>query len=110
MRQNIYQPFILADTSTSLNGALIPGTQLFACSMQASVTGTMAGTLKLQFSNDLGASPSVWSDIPSASIAVSNTATYIIAKTDLCYANIRLVYVRTSGTGTITANVNTQGV
>ena len=78
--------------------------------MQANVTGTMAGTLKLQFSNDTGASPTLWSDIPSASIAVANTGTYIIAKTDLCYANIRLAYVRTSGSGTITANVNTQGV
>lgn len=113
MRQLQEIIFNAGNVAGNLTGNTIWAGQLFAVSAQSSVTGTVAGTMKFQFSNDVvapGVAPTNWSDIPNATVAISNTALYAIAKTDLCYNYIRLVYVSTSGSGTMTASINAQGV
>lgn len=94
--------------AASVNSSAVDARNLFYCSAQIAVTGAGAGTLKLQVSNDIAGSdgnpgsPSNWSDVPSASIAISGAGAYLIPKTDMCYQWARLVYTN-SGTGTINA-------
>lgn len=113
-----------ADVSATVSSSAIDAAYLVSCSVQAVVVdaptpevpegdppaeppGDATGTLKLQFSNE--AKPSTWSDVANASISVSGDGTYIIGKTDLCFRWVRLSYVRTSGAGTMTANLQALG-
>lgn len=101
-----------ADASVGQNSIVVDANQLISISLQAVVAGTSAGALKLQFSDDFAllnqanAQPTHWSDIPSATVAVAGAGVYGIPKFDLCYRWIRAVYTPSSGTGTITANMN----
>lgn len=102
MRQ-VNENIIAVQNAATLTTAAIPAQNLFNCSAQLAATGSAAGTLKIQASNDNpvnGAAPTNFSDIPSASIAVSGAGAFLIPKTDLCYQYVRLVYTNT-GTGTI---------
>lgn len=106
---------ILPQTAASVNSTALTAQNLFQCSVQMVCTGSAAGTLKVQASNDTrpGALPSQvtptnWSDIPSATVTVTGAGTYLIPKIDICYQYIRLVYTNT-GTGTIAANLKALG-
>lgn len=99
-----------ADGSVNVTSAIIDSNQLISISLQAVATGTIAGTAKLQFSDDPGfphrPDPINWNDVPSATVAVASAGSYAIPKTDLCYRWLRVVYTATSGTGTLTVNFN----
>jgi hypothetical protein len=80
--------------------------------LQVVATGTIAGAVKLQYSNDPVQSPAVptnWSDIPSATVTLTGTAgVFSIPKTDLCYNWVQAVFTASGGAGTVTATL--QGV
>lgn len=85
---------------------------IIAASLQATFTGTApTGTLKFQCSNDQGPAAQAvnWSDIPSQSVAVSGSGSYLIPKFEVSYQWIRVAFLFTSGTGTVAANVKTIG-
>lgn len=96
----------ISGTATN-NSNPVDGSFLIAGSAQAVVTGTATGTLKLQYSNDAPGvgSPANWSDIPSASVAVSGAGVYAIAKLDLCYQWIRATYTNATNTGVLTVTI-----
>lgn len=74
--------------------------------IQALWTGTPTGTLKVQASMDPSDS-SAWFDIPSSSVSLAGAAgTHIWSYADVFYRYVRVVYVFSSGTGTLTLNVN----
>lgn len=91
--------------------------------IQIVYTGTPTGSFKLQASNDdgqplkgvspvtLGSSVVNWTDVPSSSVAVSGAAGSSMWNIqDAGYRWVRVVYVFTSGTGSLTiARVNTKG-
>lgn len=101
-----------AASATSTQAAEVNMMKL--ASVQVVATGTLVGTLKLQFSNDIptisgiGATPINWTDIPSASVAVSGAGSFAIAPINIAYNWIRAVYTKTSSTGspkvTVTAH------
>lgn len=100
--------------AASVNSDPFPITQDFAMSVQAQSVVDAVGTLKVQFSNDQYQSnsqiqPTHWTDVPSASVAVTAAAVVGIAKFDVCYNWARLVYTRTSGAGGLIAVVKTNG-
>lgn len=103
MRQ-VNENIIPVQTAATITTAAIPALNLFSCSAQATSTGSGAGTLIIQASNDDFPSPNTppvnWTAIPSATVAVSGAGAFLIPKTDLCYQWVRLVYTNT-GTGTI---------
>ena len=92
-----------------------PGTPIYiancvSMSIQSVSTADGVGTIKVQVSNDsVKDSPTNWTDLASATIAVTAASTLILAKTEVCYQWIRLVYTKTSGTGTLNARVKTIG-
>lgn len=65
--------------------------------------GTAAGTMKLQASID----DSVYVDIPDTKISISGSDNFLYSMAQFAYKYVRMVYVNSSGTSTITATVNT---
>lgn len=106
-------PAIPVQAAASINSDAIPTENMLYCSVQVTSTGSSAGTAKLQASNDNpvignGMVPTHWTDIASASVAVSGAGSVLIPITNLCYQWIRVVYTNT-GTGTIGAMVKIIG-
>jgi hypothetical protein len=80
-----------------------------ACSVQAVSTG-LTGTLKLMFSNDdQSGTPTNFSDIPSATVTVSGAGVFSIPKTEVCYNFIKVVFTKSGGAGSVTANYHSYG-
>ena len=98
---------VLDTVAVSTNSSEIKTDFVVACSVIATATGTIAGSVKLQASND-NVDPTNWCDIASATVSVSVSNPVMIAKTDLCYNFIRVVFTKSGGTGTVT--VNYQGI
>jgi len=113
MRQSQEVVLNAVDASVNQTSAAVVTKQVFAVSAQGVFTGTTVGVLKLQFSNDITnppIAPTNWSDIPSATIAVTAAGNFAIPKTELCYGFIRAVYTATSGAGTATVTLVSLGV
>lgn len=79
-------------------------------SIQAVITsssGPVTGTLSLQgSSDDTQATPSNWTTIAGSSTAVSGNGTVMWDVDNPNYHQVRLLYVTTSGTGTLNARIN----
>jgi hypothetical protein len=94
---------------------------LFAVQVVASGGGTPAGTFKLQASCDPGL-PSAgtrtlqangvtnWTDISGASDAITDDGVSLFNVADPGYTFVRVVWTRTSGTGTGAIRVHVKGV
>ena len=79
--------------------------------VQATITGSPVGTLKLQACIDV-ATPTVsssWNDVASSTVTISGADIVMYDVSDISYKWVRLVYTRTSGTGAITALINAKG-
>lgn len=91
-------------TAATITSTPIPALNLFSCSVMGVATGSAAGTIVLQASNDdfvSGAeTPINFAAITGATVSVSGAGTVIIPKLDVCYQWLRIVYTNT-GTGTI---------
>lgn len=113
MTQELIPVLSAANAAVTQTGAAILARNLMFASLQNVSTGTAVGTMKLQFSNDIITTPALtpvnWTDIPSATVAITAASVTGIPITNLCYQYIRVVYTFTSGTGTISANLKTIG-
>lgn len=101
MRQ-VNDHIIPVQAAATVTTSPIPSLNLFYCSAQIATTGSAAGTLVIQASNDdtPGTPPANWGTI--ATVTITGAGSFLIPKTDLCYQWVRLVYTN-SGTGTISA-------
>lgn len=95
--------------------------QIYGYAVQAIYTGSPVGTLTLEASCDSpgrqtqissGGPDTVtnWNTITDSSYAVSGAGKYMWNVNGAFYNYIRLVYVNTSGTGVLTANLSEKGV
>jgi len=116
MNQSVKQIISAASAAVDQSSSPIDARNLLYISVQAVITGTSTGTLKLQFSNDILdptltlSAPTNWSDIPNATVVVAGAGVVAIPKTDLCYQTIRAVFIHTNGaSGTITVNTKVIG-
>ncbi len=97
----------------TVNAAAIKCDQVFQCSVLVTTTSTLTGTAKIQVSNDPytpGQTPTNWSDLASASVAVAGAGTVNIPKIDLCYNWIRVVWTNSTNTGTLKVYVRTNAI
>jgi len=97
-----------ADASVNQTSGAVDTTQAVTISAHVVMTGTAAGTAKLQASNDTG-TPSNWVDVPSATVAVSAAGQFLIPTLNVSYSSMRVVYTFSSGTGTVTVKIKTVG-
>lgn len=108
--------------AATVNGPAQHIEHMVGYSITAAVTGTAGsavGTLKIQASNDafddnVGAgtyekSTATWVDIPGSSQAVSDDGTFIWNVDAAFYGACRVVYTRTSGTGTMEVYFTAKG-
>lgn len=101
-----------ADASSNKNSVAVDCQNMSFAGVVVKMTGTAAGSVKIQVSNDeptTSAGPSNWVDVSGATVSVSAAGTFIIPKLDICYQWIRLVYTFSSGTGTVTASLHMIG-
>ena len=103
--------------ATTQHSSAITGDQVVQCSVQAVVTGTSTGTLFLEFSDDITdptvsiQTPTNWSPVPSATVAIAGAGVYAIPVTEMCYGHFRLSFTAgNAATGTISANIKTAGI
>lgn len=82
------------DNSSDVRSGTIDCTYLDGYSMQVVSTGTIAGTLKVEVSNN----NEDWVELSSPTIAVSNATNDIAEASDLFHRYIRFFYDATSGT------------
>lgn len=103
--------------SADVTSAPLTLTNMLGYAVQAQITGTPTGTLKLQGSCDVGiepvngvVGPVIWVDIGAAMAPIVGAATNILYNEDATYYRwVRLVYVRTAGSGLLTATMNGKG-
>lgn len=95
--------------------------QMVLASIQAVYTGSPVGTLKLQISNDIVSAPpgggtnlaslvTNWSDYTGSSLSISAAGDFTYNLLDIGYRWLRLVYTKSSGTGTINATFCGKGI
>lgn len=105
--------------STSYTGAAMGTENMEGYSICIAWTGTApTGVLKLQacnnpFTNNVGLQEdpnAVWVDITGSSYNVTTSGNYFYNVSDVYYRAFRLVYTRTSGTGTGTAYIFAKGI
>lgn len=102
--------------ASSLSSIGIDLNQTVMYSIQAVFSGSPVGTLKLQISNDIvpvapvagnpvGSNPAAnvvnWTDYTGSSTAVSAAGNFVWNVFDVGYRWVRVVYTRSSGTGTL---------
>lgn len=75
-------------------------------SIQAVYTGSPVGTLKLQISND----DITWTDYSGSGAAVSGAGDFMWNISNVAFPLIRVVYTKTSGSGSLDITVNGKGV
>lgn len=85
--------------------------QLSSFSLQSISTGTATGTIQVQVSNDPpangdpGITPSNWTNLAGATIAVTAASTLLLPRTASCYNWLRLTFTTSAGAGFLTANL-----
>lgn len=93
----------MAESYTSPSQSL---NQTSMCCVQAVFSGVPVGSLKLQISND----NSNWSDYTGSDYAVTTAGNVSWNVSNIGFQYIRVVYTRTSGTGSLSITVNGKGV
>lgn len=92
----------------SVNSSALDLDQVLGFSCEAVWTGTPTGTIKLQISDDLVSScsnVSNWIDYTNSSTATGGGAgTYLWNVAQASYRCVRVAYVRSSSTGSLTVN------
>lgn len=95
------------DMSTSFNTVAVDLAVYESFCVQAVWTGAPVGALKIQISNVIAEDStdideSDWSDYSGTQQSISMDGNFIWEVTQQDYRWVRLVYIRTSGTGTLT--------
>jgi hypothetical protein len=97
-------------SQASITSAAQPADSLVNILIQCVAAGAPVGSLKIQASCDpQNATPVNWSDVGSA-VAVSAAGTFSVPFVDNAACWLRLVYTKTSGTGTLSARLNAKGI
>jgi hypothetical protein len=108
-----------ANIATSTNSTAFDGSYLVKASTLATFTGTPAGTIELQASNDDAPytgndaalfTPTNWVLIPNTNVTVSGAGSVLIPAVDICYQYIRVSFIATGGSaGTMNVRLKTVG-
>lgn len=99
--------FVGVSLGASVNSVGMQLDNVTRISFQSVITGSPAGSLKLQCSNDLTNDPSAvvnWQDYVSSSQAVSGAGLNMLELTAVNVKWVRLAYDFNAGTGNITTN------
>lgn len=73
--------------------------------IQAVYTGSPVGSLKLQ----ANVGGSTWTDVASSTVSVTAAGDNMWNLADIGYSAVRVVYTKTSGTGTLSVRANCKG-
>lgn len=105
------------DGSASSNSTAIDSSYMTKATIQAVMTGTSQGTVKIQASNDIqstiqanSGAPVNWTDIASSTVTLTSATSALLAPIDICHGHIRLAYTATAaGNQTVTTVADVSG-
>lgn len=106
------------DMATSLNSDVVDVRNLVVGSVQVDFTGAPVGTVKLQCSNDSyqflkqpepQPAPTNWTDVADSAVSISAAGNIMYNLSSIGYDLLRVVYTRSSGTGTMTIRMVGKG-
>jgi len=106
------------DMSGNLTSDPVDVRNLIVASFQIVFTGAPVGTMKLQCSNDVyeylkqpGIQPAAtnWTDVADSALSVTAAGDIVYNLTSLGFDQIRVVYTRSSGTGTMSIRMVGKG-
>jgi hypothetical protein len=107
------EPVINAgDASGNLTSIIVKTENLHLGGLHVTSTGTAAGSVSVEISNDeptTGLNPSNWVAVSGLTVSVSGANNYIIPKFEICYNYLRVKYTASTGTGTLTAKLHLIG-
>ena len=108
-----------ADASVTVTSSAITLENIFGYAIQVVFTGSPVGSLKLQASCDQGSNPinasaigagiTNWNDIAGTTVAISSAGLTLYNMDAQYYKWVRIVYTPDSGTGTVSARINSKG-
>ena len=115
MRTQNKQIITNGDLSGNVTAPAILLENIYGYSVQAVLTGSPVGSIKLQASDDegtdlIGGGVTNWTDITESITAVTTSGNIIWNVTSSFYRWARVVYVFTSGSGTLNARFNIKGL
>lgn len=107
MAQNIFNKKILnaSDMSSSVTSEWVDLSKIDTYCLTAKWTGSPVGEFKVQFALD----ESDPRDIPETVLAVNGADDATFSEAVANYDKVRVVYTRTSGTGSLTVQINGKG-
>jgi hypothetical protein len=108
MKISNYNGYVNEALSSTKNYPIVDIRQMYGLAAQAIITGTVAGTLKIQATCDNPADNATitnWTDL-TGSYSVSNAGSNLWNLDATYYTYIRFVYTSSSGSGTIKINLN----
>lgn len=98
------------DMTTTINSTPMNLDEVVSYSIQAVFTGSPAGTLQLQSSDDIvnvtGTGPTNWTIITDSINGISAAGSYTINVEFPAYSWVRLQYIPSAGSGTLNARIN----
>lgn len=84
--------------------------ELSGINIQLEYTGAPVGTFTLQASNDrINPVPQTWNTIPFSATPITSAGEYMLNVDSSYYGWIRVLYTRTSGTGTLNIKIVGKG-
>lgn len=108
----IHNDSILAagNMSGNLTSDSTPLDHIYGFAIQCVFTGSPVGTLKLQSSCDLpNTTPVNWTDVSGSEQSISAAGSHVWNFSGLFADWVRVVYTRTSGSGTLNVRINMKG-
>jgi len=109
---------VIFSSAVTADGSAINVNQIVSASFQVYCAGAdLAGTLKLQASNDCPKAgnlapftPTNWTDIPNASVTITAGSGGLITIANMCYYWVQVSYTKSGGTGTANCQMNGLGI
>lgn len=94
--------------ASDINSVITNLDSIVSYSIRAEFTGTPLGILQLQVSDDVPTTgnPTGWTIVTDSIQQINSDGSYAINVEIPAFSWVRLQYVRTSGTGTLTARLN----
>jgi len=105
MRTYDYPVISSVDGTTDPSSAIIDCSSMYECSLESVATGTIAGTMNIQVSND----KINFVDLTSSSLSVSSAGSLMTGVLSLAHQWLKVVFAHSGGSGNVSGILKMNG-
>lgn len=101
---------VSGNMASNVTSLVVNMDSIISYSIQALFTGVPVGTIQIAVSNDapLNNIPTNFTPVPESLVAISAAGSYTLNVEKPSYSWVRIQYIATSGSGTLSARINTK--